>query len=99
MTQLLELDLGLADPPTITSVTPQATPTTPVTVAGTGDAGDTISLYDGSTLVGQTTVHADGTWSLAVLLGVGPPDLTATQTVWTCPQGRRAPSRAVRLLR
>ena len=81
MTQLLALDLGLADPPTITSATPQATPTTPVVVAGTGDAGDTISLYDGSTLVGTATVGADGTWSLAVLLGVGRHDLTATQTV------------------
>ena len=62
-------------------MTPQATPTTPITVAGTGDAGDTISLYDGSTLVGTATVGADGTWSLAVLLGVGRHDLTATQTV------------------
>ena len=81
MTQLLELDLGLAEPPTITSATQQATPTTPITVSGTGDAGDTVSLYDGSTLVGTTTVDPDGTWTLSVLLGVGRHDLTATQTV------------------
>ncbi len=85
MTQLLELDLGLAEPPAITSVTSQATPTTPVNVSGTGDAGDTISLYDGSALVGTTTVGADGTWSLSILLGVGHHDLTATQTVNLAP--------------
>jgi hypothetical protein len=39
-------------------------------------------VYDGSTLVGHTTVHADGTWSVAVTLtAVGHHSLTATQTV------------------
>jgi hypothetical protein len=97
MTQALELDLGLADPPTITSATSPATPTTPVTVTGAGDAGDTISLYDGATFLGTTTVHADGTWSTSVLLAVGRHDLTATQTVNLPPNAgvSSAPSREV----
>jgi hypothetical protein len=52
-----------------------------MTVKGTGDAGDTIRLYDGTTLVGTATVGADGTWSVTVNLAVGSHTLTATQTV------------------
>src|SRR5262249_4485294 len=34
------------------------------TAGGTGVAGDTITLLDGATAVGSTTVAGDGTWSL-----------------------------------
>ncbi|MCF7673394.1 Ig-like domain repeat protein, partial [Bacillus subtilis] len=44
---------------------PNGTPTndpTP-TLAGKGDAGTTIRVYDGTVLLGETTVRADGTWA------------------------------------
>ena len=70
-------------PPAITSIsTPAPTKTTSqVTVAGTGVAGETITLYDGSTAIGTATVAANGTWSLKVNLAVGVHTLTATQTL------------------
>jgi hypothetical protein len=79
--------LDYVDPPKITFVSTPATTTTtaPVTVRGTGDAGDTIRLYDGTTLVGTATVGADGTWSMTVNLAVGSHTLTATQTVNQAP--------------
>ena len=84
------LDLGLADPPVITnlSTTSKPTPTTPIVVSGTGDAGDTITIYDnGSTAVGTGTVAADGTWSVTIFLPVGfSQDITATQTVNQLPE-------------
>ena len=84
------LYLGLADPPTITGLTAPSkpTPTTPIVVSGTGDAGDTITVYDnGSTVVGTGTVAADGTWSVTIFLPVGySQDITATQTVNQLPE-------------
>ena len=73
VTDALLLATGYADPPRITSVSPPAatSTTTPVTVSGTGDAGDFVTLYDGSTAIGTATVRADGTWSLTVSLAVG----------------------------
>ena len=69
--------------PVITSVSAPArtTTTTPVTVKGTGVAGETITLYDGSTVLGTATVASNGTWQLTVNLGVGVHSLTATQTL------------------
>ena len=69
--------------PVITSVsTPaQTKTTTPVTVKGTGVAGETITLYDGSTAVGTATVNSSGTWQLTVSLASGTHTLTATQTL------------------
>ena len=69
--------------PAIGSVsTPAATmSTTPVTVTGTGVAGDTITLFDGATVRGTAVVAVDGTWTLTIQLGVGVHTLTATQTV------------------
>lgn len=52
-----------------------------VTVGGTGTAGETITLYDGSTVVGTATVAANGTWSLRVTMASGSHTLTATQTL------------------
>ena len=87
VTDALLLATGYADPPRITSVSPPAatSTTTPVTVSGTGDAGDFVTLYDGSTAIGTATVRADGTWSLTVSLAVGTHTLSATQTVHEIP--------------
>ena len=53
--------------------------TTP-TITGTGIGGDTVSLYDGTTLIGTAAVAADGTWSVnSSTLVDGTYDLTATQ--------------------
>jgi hypothetical protein len=70
------------DAPAITSIpTPgPATPTAPVTVNGTGVAGYTVKLYDGSYFVGSTVVGAGGTWTLVVNFYPGTHSLSATQT-------------------
>ena len=52
----------------------------PVTVTGTGVTGYTITLYDGATVIGTTTVLANGNWTLTVNLASGTHSLTATQT-------------------
>ncbi|WP_313300941.1 Ig-like domain-containing protein [Diaphorobacter sp.] len=50
-------------------------------VNGTGTAGTTIKVYDGNTVVGTTTVAADGTWSIELdPLTDGQHILTATAT-------------------
>jgi hypothetical protein len=46
-----------------------------------GAAGDTITLYDGSSSIGTATVASNGTWSLKVKLASGSHTLTATQTL------------------
>jgi len=70
------------DPPkiTFTSIPGPTTSSTPVTVSGTGDVGDSVSLYDGSHYIGGATVGAAGTWTLTLNFGVGAHNLTATQT-------------------
>ena len=70
------------DPPriTFTSIPGPTTSSTPVTVSGTGDVGDSISLYDGSHYIGGATVGAAGTWALTLNFGVGTHSLSATQT-------------------
>ena len=65
---------------TFTSIPGPATSTTPVTVSGTGDAGDTVTLYDGSHSIASVTITAAGTWTLSVNLAAGTHTLTATQT-------------------
>jgi hypothetical protein len=56
----------------------------PIEVKGTGEAGDTVTLYaDGATTpVGTGTVAADGTFDIATstAFAKGPHSLTATQT-------------------
>ena len=49
------------------------------TVVGSGVAGDTITLYDGTTSVATTTVAADGSWSITLALAAGSHFLAATQ--------------------
>jgi VCBS repeat-containing protein len=61
--------------------TPVVVATTPTSVSGTGEPGSTVRIYDGTTLLGSTTVGADGTWTLS--LGVipgGAHTLTATMS-------------------
>ena len=69
-------------PPVITSVTDSAnasishtgtTANTLSTVSGTGNAGDTVYLYDntGTNLVGTTTVAGNGTWTISVANAAG----------------------------
>jgi Bacterial Ig-like domain len=52
-----------------------------VSFSGTGVAGETITLYDGSTNVGTVTVASNGTWTLTVKLASGTHTMTATQTL------------------
>jgi VCBS repeat-containing protein len=64
----------------ITSGTP--TNETRPALSGTGEVGSTITVYDGSTPLGTTTVGAGGTWSFtpATPLGTGSHALTVTAT-------------------
>ena len=60
-----------------------ATTDTQPTLTGTGHtAGDLIKLYDGATLLGSTTVDANGTWSFrpSTTLSGGTHNVTATET-------------------
>jgi hypothetical protein len=59
-------------------VTDDASPT----LTGTGTAGNVITVYDGSTPIGSTTVGTDGKWSVqpATPLANGAHDVYATQT-------------------
>lgn len=51
------------------------------TISGTGEVGTTIQLHRGTTLLGTTTVGANGTWSIAgVTLTAGAASYVATAT-------------------
>ena len=51
------------------------------TLSGSGEAGALISIYDGSTLLGNTLVGANGSWSFTTpVLSNGSHSLTVTQT-------------------
>jgi hypothetical protein len=68
-----------APPPAPTLSAPAASGRS-VAVNGTGVAGNTISIYDGTVLVGSALVGGDGKWSTVVSLAVGTHSLKATQT-------------------
>ena len=86
-TSALWLALGLADAPTLAYAGPVAPNSGSwLTFTGTGDAGDTITLYDGTVLVGTAIVALDGTWSLVVKLTAGIHTLAATETVNATPE-------------
>ncbi|WP_239667010.1 Ig-like domain-containing protein, partial [Burkholderia multivorans] len=55
--------------------------TTP-TLSGTAEAGSTISVFDGTTLLGTTTADASGNWTFtpAAGLGEGTHAITVTAT-------------------
>jgi hypothetical protein len=51
----------------------------PVSVAGSGVAGDVVTVYDGGRAIGSARVGGDGGWQLTVTLGSGTHALTATE--------------------
>ncbi|MCM3278890.1 Ig-like domain-containing protein, partial [Bacillus velezensis] len=55
--------------------------TTP-TLAGTAEAGSTVNVYDGTTLLGTTTADPSGNWTFTptTALGEGAHSLTVTAT-------------------
>ncbi|MBR8315111.1 BapA prefix-like domain-containing protein [Burkholderia dolosa] len=59
-----------------------ATDDTMPTLSGTAEAGSTINIYDGTTLIGTTTADASGSWSFTPSggLGEGGHSLTVTAT-------------------
>jgi large repetitive protein len=73
-------------PPAAPTIGASATATTSssVTLSGSGVAGDTITVYDGTTVIGTTTVGAGGSWTLPASLVIGAHALSATQAdpVW-----------------
>ena len=54
--------------------------TASVTLTGTGVAGQTLTIYDGSNAIKTVTVSASGTWSAKVSLRLGTHTLTAKQS-------------------
>jgi Big-like domain-containing protein/parallel beta helix pectate lyase-like protein len=55
--------------------------TNKVLISGTAEAGSTIKVYDGASMVGTATVAANGTWSITTsALSTGSHNLTATAT-------------------
>jgi hypothetical protein len=51
-------------------------------ITGTGIAGETVTLYDGATIIGTGTVANDGTWAITatMALAAGGNTLTATES-------------------
>ena len=82
-----------SDPSTVAPVTVYAPPAAPsiasigaatvtvgAQVGGRGVAGGIVKLFDGSTLVGTTTIAADGTWSVTLnVLSLGRHTIAAQQ--------------------
>lgn len=69
-------------PPVITSPTNgTSTSINKPIISGTGQAGDTVSVYDGSTVIGTAAVDSNGNWSMTVAsaLANGNHVITATQ--------------------
>ena len=57
------------------------TGTNPIMLMGTGASSDTVSVYDGATLLGTTTSASDGTWSFNTgTLSSGSHSFTATNS-------------------
>ncbi|WP_333855474.1 Ig-like domain-containing protein, partial [Leclercia sp.] len=70
--------------------------TTP-TLSGTGTAGDIVTIYDGSTKIGETTIPAGGNWSWTPPAGLpnGTYDLSLTVTNKDGAGNESAPSQSV----
>ncbi len=90
ITEILD-NVGIIQAPLVNgSVTDDPTPT----FNGTGKAGSTITILDtnGTTVLGTTTVAADGTWSVTVsTLGTGQHDITVKITDTTGHTATTAP--------
>ena len=75
----ITVDTAAPDAPEITSPKDgDATNDDPLTVAGTGEAGSTITVKDGDKSVCETVVPAGGNWECKADLGDGDHTLTAT---------------------
>ncbi|MDP9996524.1 Ig-like domain-containing protein, partial [Variovorax boronicumulans] len=86
------VDRTLPSMPTITSVTDDAAPVignvtaggstndTAPTLSGTADAGNTVRVLSGSTLLGTVVADSDGKWSLTPTLAEGAHAITVTAT-------------------
>jgi pectate lyase len=61
-------------------VAPAISTVSATVVGGTAEAGSTVKIFDGLTLLGTTTASINGTWSLPVTLADGAHSLTATAT-------------------
>jgi Ca2+-binding RTX toxin-like protein len=61
-------------------VSPGFTTGTLGSLAGTGEAGASVTLFAGSTTIGAATVSTLGTWSMSFLQGLAPRTLTAVET-------------------
>lgn len=82
--------VGILDPPVITSATPNLDGT--ILVSGTGEAGLLVKIYEGSALLGNTTVGGGGTWSFTTsVLSAGTYSITASQEDATRISGLSAP--------
>ncbi len=87
---MLTIDTTAPAAPTALAVTPASdsgavgddlTNVTVPTISGYAAPGDTVTLYDGKTLVGTTTVNENGTWSVTTsALADGTNPLTAYDT-------------------
>lgn len=90
ITEILD-NVGIIQTPLVNgSVTDDPTPT----FNGTGKAGSTITILDtnGTTVLGTTTVAADGTWNVTVsTLGTGQHDITVKITDTTGHTATTAP--------
>ncbi|MEI6114092.1 MAG: choice-of-anchor tandem repeat GloVer-containing protein, partial [Burkholderiales bacterium] len=71
-----------AHPVTITS-TGSLTNQPHQTISGTGEAGTTVTVFDGATVLGSTTVAGDGSWSESVTFSnaQGTHSISATESV------------------
>jgi large repetitive protein len=74
------IDIAAPLTPVIGAPTAGAEVATNPTIAGTGEAGATVTVKEGDTIVCTATVSSTGTWSCATALGTGAHTVTATQT-------------------
>ncbi|WP_175985205.1 Ig-like domain-containing protein, partial [Burkholderia sp. BCC0506] len=67
------------------------------TLAGTAEAGSTVSVYDGTTLLGTTTADASGNWTFTPSTGLGEGAHAITVTATDTAGNVSAPSAAFNL--
>jgi Ca2+-binding RTX toxin-like protein len=67
------------------------------TVAGMGEAGDTVTLYDGATAIGTAAVAAGGSWSITTAspLAVGAHSLSASEVDVAANKSPASPTQSV----
>jgi hypothetical protein len=72
-----------------------------IRVTGKGEAGDTVSLFDGTKLVGSAKVAAGGAWSIATAkpLSIGAHSLTASETDVAGNRSKASPAQSLSLVR